>query len=60
MSMIESHSLSEHLFGEAVKAAKSGEYRKALHYIEQVLIMNPRHAKAGQEKEAYLHHMHGA
>ena len=44
--MIESHSLSEHLFRLAAEAANQGKNRKALEYLEQVLIMNPKHAMA--------------
>jgi alkyl sulfatase BDS1-like metallo-beta-lactamase superfamily hydrolase len=49
--MIESHSLSEHLFGVAESAVIRGDYKKALEFLEQVLIMNPRHVKARCEKE---------
>ena len=44
--MIESHSLSEYLFREAVEAANQGKDKKALEYLEQVLTMNPKHTMA--------------
>jgi alkyl sulfatase BDS1-like metallo-beta-lactamase superfamily hydrolase len=58
--MIESHSLSEHLFGIAEKAANRGEYKKALEFLEQILIMNPRHTKARCEKEKCIQQLYGA
>ena len=55
--MIESHSLSDYLFGIASEAANRGEYKKALHYLEQVLIMNPRHTRAWCIKGHCLYHL---
>jgi alkyl sulfatase BDS1-like metallo-beta-lactamase superfamily hydrolase len=55
--MIESHSLSDSLFAEAEKAARDGEYTKALEYLDQVLIMNPRHARARGEKEKWIRYL---
>lgn len=55
--LVESHGLSDHLFGFAEEAADRGEYRKALKYLEQVLIMNPKHSRAWHMKEICLHNL---
>jgi hypothetical protein len=56
--MIESHSLSEYLFGVAEEAASHGEFQKALKVLEQVLVMNPKHTKAWCSKEICLHNLY--
>ena len=55
--LFESHGLSEHLFGLAEEAANHGEYKKALEYLEQVLIMNPKHLRAWRVKGICLYNL---
>jgi tetratricopeptide (TPR) repeat protein len=55
--LFESHGLSEHLFGLAEDAANHGEYTKALKYLEQVLIMNPKHCGAWRVKGICLYNL---